>query len=393
MAHGQSVALLAKDRLSQTRSNPPAAPPRKIATNSPLSRFGKTRVGTTLEHTCPTMIAERLTAQLLTGTPAHDPVTVAERLLAIQGQDPRGARLAIRARTTGLFAADVDRALTEDRSLLITWLNRGTLHLVRSEDYPWLHAVTTPPLRAANARRLAQEGVTPAAAERGVAAIAHSLTEEGPLTRVQLRERIEMAGVRTEGQALVHLLMLACLGGVAVRGPMIGRAHAYVLVRDWLGESAPVDRDRALAELARRYLVGHGPADDRDLAKWAGLPLRDVRAGLSAIAAELCESADGLLDIAGREAPAELPPPRLLGPFDPILLGWVSREWLLDSHKAVITVNGLFRPFALIDAGAVATWSMPGGKVVLAPFDRLTRENAAALEADAQDVVRYMGDR
>jgi hypothetical protein len=74
------------------------------------------------------MIAERLTAQLLAGPPARDPVAVAERLLAVQGQDSRGARLAIRARTKGLLAADVDRALTEDRTLLITWLNRGTAH-------------------------------------------------------------------------------------------------------------------------------------------------------------------------------------------------------------------------------------------------------------------------
>src|SRR6202050_1200277 len=101
------------------------------------------------------MIAERLTAQLLAGPPARDPVAVAERLLAVQGQDPRGARLAVRARTTGLSATDVDRALTEDRSLLITWLNRGTLHLVRREDYPWLQALTTPPLRSGNPRRLA----------------------------------------------------------------------------------------------------------------------------------------------------------------------------------------------------------------------------------------------
>src|SRR5438128_3835895 len=90
------------------------------------------------------VIAERLTAQLLAGPPARDPVAVAERLLAVQAQDPRGARLAIRARTSGLTAADVDRALTEDRTLLITTLNRGTLHLVRSEDYPWLHALTAP---------------------------------------------------------------------------------------------------------------------------------------------------------------------------------------------------------------------------------------------------------
>jgi hypothetical protein len=42
---------------------------------------------------------ERLTAQLLAGEPAGDPVAVAQRLLAVQGQDPRGARLAVRART------------------------------------------------------------------------------------------------------------------------------------------------------------------------------------------------------------------------------------------------------------------------------------------------------
>jgi hypothetical protein len=93
----------------------------------------------------------------------------------VQGQDPKGARLAVRARSAGLLASDLDRALSEDRSLLITWLNRGTLHLVRSEDYGWLQALTTPPLFTGNARRLAQEGVDPAAAARGVAVIQRSL--------------------------------------------------------------------------------------------------------------------------------------------------------------------------------------------------------------------------
>jgi hypothetical protein len=336
------------------------------------------------------MIAARLTAQLLAGPPARDPVVVTRRLLAVQGQDPRGARLAIRARSTGLTAADVDRALTEDRSLLITWLNRGTLHLVCREDYPWLHALTTPRLLTGNARRLAQEGVSPSAAERGVEVIERSLTDEGPLTRGQLRERIAAAGVPTAGQALVHLLVLACLRGLAVRGPMSGGEHAYALVRDWLGESGPVDRDHALAELARRYLAGHGPAGDRDLAKWAGLPLRDARAGLGAIASELHLRPDGLLDLVERLDPVELPPPCLLGPFDPILLGWTSREAILDSHQGIVTVNGLFRPFALVRGRAVAIWRMPATQVVLEPFDRLAPKDAAALEADAEDVVRYL---
>jgi hypothetical protein len=337
------------------------------------------------------MIAERLTAQLLAGPPAGDAVAVAQRLLAVQGQDQRGARLAIRARTAGLHATDVDRELTHERSLLITWLNRGTLHLVCSEDYHWLHALTTPPLERANARRLAQEGVTPGAADRGVAAIERSLADEGPLTRDQLRERVAQAGVRTERQALVHLLILASLRGIVVRGPMVGRKHAYALVRDWLGEPSPVDRGSSLAELARRYLAGHGPADERDLAKWSGLGLRDVRLGLSAIASELSPREDGLLQLARRPPAAELPRPRLLGAFDPVLLGWRSREAILGSRETIVVGNGMFRPFALVRARAVATWKLPAGEVVLEPFAPLASRDAGALRADASDVVRYLG--
>jgi Winged helix DNA-binding domain len=343
--------------------------------------------------------AARLAAQLLAGEPARDPVAVARRLLAVQAQDPRGARLAVRARTlgSGTSAADVDRALTDDRTLVIDWLNRGTLHLVRREDWPWLHALTTPPLHSGSARRLRQEGVPPADAERGVAAVERALADEGPLTRERLRERVAAAGVRTEGQALVHVLMAASIRGRVVRGPMAGSRHAFALARDWLGEEAlgPVDRDRALAELARRYLAGHGPASDRDLARWAGLPLRDARAGLSAIAAELTHRDDGLVGLADRpDAPgagAALPPPRLLGAFDPLLLGWTSREDVLGERAArVVTVNGIFRPFALVRGRAVATWRLAGSAVAFEPFERLGARDDAALRRDAADVRRFL---
>ena len=198
---------------------------------------------------------------------------------------------------------------------MVTWFNRGTLHLVRADDYWWLHPLTTPPLLTGNARRLAQEGVPSQDAERAVGVIERSLTAEGPLTRAQLKERIAAAGVRTQGQAIVHLLALASLRGLTVRGPMAGREHAYVLVRDWLGEPpAPFDADRALAELASRYLAGHGPASDRDLAQWAGLPLGAARRGLAAVAG-LADRDDGLASLATQSQHPDppLPAPRLLG--------------------------------------------------------------------------------
>ncbi|HXR31216.1 MAG TPA: winged helix DNA-binding domain-containing protein [Solirubrobacterales bacterium] len=336
------------------------------------------------------IFAERFAAQGLADAAGRSPEAIAERLLAIQGQDPRGARLAVRARSSGLTAADVDRALSEERSLLIAWLNRGTLHLVRSEDYPLLQSLTTPPLLTSANRRLSQEGVSPSEADRAVGAIEKALAAEGPLTRPQLRDRLDRAGMQTAGQALIHLFFLASVRGSVVRGPMVGKQHAYVLVGDWLDKPKPIDRDVALAELARRYLVGHAPANDRDLARWAGLPLRDARAGLNAISKQLVERNDGLLHLAAHPPTPEVPGPKLIGAYDPLLLGWTSREQIIGPHNHLVTDNGLFRPFAMVDGRAVATWRLNRGKVAVEPLGRIAKKATVALEADAADVERFM---
>jgi hypothetical protein len=171
---------------------------------------------------------------------------------------------------------------------------------------------------------------------------------------------------------------------------MTGRKHAYALVRDWLGDPQVFERDRALAELARRYLAGHGPAGERDLARWAGLPLRDARAGLAAIAPELADRPDGLVDLARRPAAEPLPPPRLLGAFDPVLLGWTSRAEVAGAHEAALVAGGMFRPFALAEGRAAATWRLRGGKVALEPFRPLGPPVAEALADDAEHVVRFL---
>ncbi len=238
--------------------------------------------------------------------------------------------------------------------------------------------------------RLSQEGVTTAAADRGVAVIAKSLAEHGPLTRLQLRDRMRAAGVRTEGQALVHILALASHRGLVVRGPMAGKQHAVALTRDWLGEAKPIDRDRALAELARRFLAGHGPASDRDLAQWAGVPLRDARAGMQGIGREVVERDGGMVSLASLKRAALIPRPRLLGSYEPVLLGWTSRVPILGEHVLKVTVEGVFRGFALVKGKGVATWSIRDGRVVIQPFGPVSAKDAAALKADADDVLRFL---
>lgn len=309
-----------------------------------------------------------------------------ERLLAVQAQDPRGARLAVRARSEGLHASDIDDALNS-RELVTTWVNRGTLHLIRSEDYPWLHALTTPQLATSNATRLRQEGVSAQQAERGVSVVEAELSD-GPRTRPQLKATLDSAGVPTKRQALVHVLFLATLRGVCVRGPIVGREQAFVLVKDWLPPAPEVDRERALGELARRYLAGHGPSSDRDLMRWAGITVGAARKGLS----QLKLVGDDLVDLPGHDTTPlpPLPPPRLLGPWDELLMGWQSREPVLGAQTGVVTMNGIVKPIALVRGKAVATWGLPGGEVALQPFGALSSAVSTALARDAADVHSFL---
>jgi len=332
----------------------------------------------------------RLSAQLLLGPSAKGVGHVVQRLLAVQAQDLRAARLAVRSRTAGLTAADVDRELN-DRRLVVSWQNRGTLHLVQPQDYWWLQRLTTPQLATSNAKRLEQEGVSPSQADRGVTVIEAALSANGPMTRTQLREIVSAADVPVAGQAMVHILFLSALRGLTIRGPVVGRDQAFVLVRDWLGRPPKVtDRDTALAELARRFLGGHGPADARDLAKWAGITLGDARRGLSTVGAVLEERPGGLVDLAGRGEAKGRRRPKLLGGFDPLLHGWVDRRPVLGENQRIVTTNGIFRPFALVAGRAVATWTMPAGRVTLQPFRPLAAEVLADLDREARDVERFL---
>src|SRR3954468_9393967 len=77
----------------------------------------------------------RATAQLLAGPPARSVAAVPRQLLALQAQDLRAVRLAVRARSTGITAAGVNDAINR-REVVIGWLGRGTLHMVEPEDYP-----------------------------------------------------------------------------------------------------------------------------------------------------------------------------------------------------------------------------------------------------------------
>jgi hypothetical protein len=303
----------------------------------------------------------RAAAQLLHPAKRRSPAEVVRQLLAVQAQDFASVPLALRARSKGLTLADLHAAL-DSAELVISWLNRGTLHLVHRDDFAWLHALTAPTTATANKRRLAQEGVTNP--DRGVRAIAKAL-DSGPLLRKEIGEQVGF-----KGPALTHLLLAATLSGQIVRGPIRGKDQTFVLVADHLGKLPKVDRETALAELGRRYAKGHSPATDADLAYWSGLPLRDVSVPRPRGARPL-QPGDSV---------------RLLPPFDPYILGWKDRSFAIPDAltKRVMPGGGMFRAVVLVEGRVTGTWSRAAGRVVVDAPD------ASGIDAEIADVERFL---
>jgi hypothetical protein len=327
-------------------------------------------------------------------------VDLVRHLTGVQAQVLSAAGLALRARTDGLTAATVDRSRLHDRSIVQTWAMRGTLHLIAAEDYGWLQPLVIEP-RLANAhRRLKEEGVPADQPAKAVRLIARMLEREGPLRRSEIAERLRRQGIRTEGQAIAHLVWLAAAQGVICYGPDRGGEQCFVLLRDWIGQSKPADRDVALAELAIRYLTAHAPALPADLAFWAGIRLTDAGRAWRAIqdrlvAVETARGTQWALRSGHKPAPGGLV--RLLPAFDEYLLGWRNRDIVATpEHWAKVNRGGgWLHPVVMHDGRLVATWMtdrMPKAlRLEISPFARLAPAIGRGLAIEAAAISKFLG--
>src|ERR687887_50676 len=111
------------------------------------------------------------------------PVDVVRTAGPVQAQEPRASRLAFRARARRLTAGDVDRARTEERSLLRAWVMRKTAHLIASEDAGWMLPLFAPVTVRWSRKRLADFGLDRRRQDRALAVLHRAVAEDGPLTR------------------------------------------------------------------------------------------------------------------------------------------------------------------------------------------------------------------
>jgi Winged helix DNA-binding domain len=310
--------------------------------------------------------------------------------------------LALRARVRELTAKDVEEAIAHSRSLVRTWTMRGTLHLLAAEDVGWLVDLLGPIFADKGKRRRLQLGLDDDLAASGLNAIRDVLAEaDEPLTRQELVERLAERGIAVErrGQAPIHLIAYAAHHGVLCLGTDRPNGKStYVLLDRWVRQRKSLPRDSALAEFARRYVAGYGPATPGDFASWSGLTRADARQGWNLIRDQLVEIVvenHSLWAIsAGKVAAKSVPSAssvRLIPAFDTYILGYADRDYVVSpDHQRDVYHGGQTVPVVLVDGAAAGVWRYERrGKrldITVRPFESFAPELRQLIREEADDI-------
>ena len=316
--------------------------------------------------------------------PAHrvaDAEAATRAMVVLHATEPASVHLAVAARTDGVTAADVDRALYDDRALVKQLAMRRTLFVFPRDLLPAAWGSASARVAETERKRIGGNAVTAGLADDGDAWLAARrqevldlLASAGPLGAQQLRERLPALDVKVAvslgskwgGAIPIAPRVLGWLGarGEIVRGVNGGHWRIsrprWTPMGDWLGEEPrPLPEADGYRELVGRWLARFGPGTETDLVWWLGSTKTAVRralADLGAVPVSLDSGDTGWLlpDDLDEEEPGD-PAPALLPTLDPTTMGWKQRDFYLAADD----VRYLFDSVG--NAGTTAWW---GGRIV-----------------------------
>jgi len=240
------------------------------------------------------------------------------------------------------------------------------------------------------------------------AALAHSrkvlvkaLRDGQRLTRSDVYVTLERAGIATERQRGIHITGQLAQEGLLCLGPRADKQPTFVLLDEWIPSSRAMEREQALAELARRYFHSHGPATLQDFAWWSGLTVKDVQLGIELAADDLVQEIIGgrIYLHSGKECePSDFPnDPQLLPAFDEYLVAYKDRSDAVEARfsRQVIGINGLFNASIVIEGRTIGTWKRSldktGITLELSPFRVLLKKELKSLGKAVRRYGEFMG--
>jgi hypothetical protein len=235
------------------------------------------------------------------------------------------------------------------------------------------------------------------AAERA----ARAFFAEQPATFDRLRAHLKAKFPGRDERALAYAVRLR-VPLVQVPGDEpwgFAAACDFALAEDWLGRLISTE-PASPRVLVRRYLAAFGPATPADAQVWSGVPrLGEVFEALRrSLVTFRDERNRELFDLPGAPRPREDAPAgvRFLPEYDNVLLAHQDRTRVLPAqYRARLMTPNLQVPAAfLVDGFVAGLWSVERTKkaatLAIEPFARLAKETRAALEEEADALLRFI---
>lgn len=326
-----------------------------------------------------------LARQLLLERSELSIVEAVEQIGGLQMQYAPSGYVGLWTRLADLPRAALTTAL-EERTVVQATLLRTTIHTVSAREF-WLYAIGIRQARRRWALRLptgrGSEADQIAAAAGMRAALAdgpRDVKELGPLG----------AGFVGNLGLWVDLVRVPPAGTWEHR-----RADRLGLAEDWIGPSHATEEE-GLTHLVRSYLRGFGPAEWRDIATWAGIPVADARLGGDGLPLVRCRSEEGrdLVDLEGAPLPdADTPAPvRFLPHWDATMLVHARRTGILpEQHRS--RIFSIRNPFSvgtyLVDGRVAGAWSVRSGRIELDAYEPLAARDAEAVEREREALQAF----
>lgn len=323
----------------------------------------------------------------------------------VQAQVMSAAELQIAVRVD-CAVEDVRKALWQEKTLVKTWLMRGTLHLIPGEDLPLYTAAMSKRWVRVNKAWLKFMEVTEAEVWEFVDLIGNALSGTA-MTREELiavAAKDRPARIR---EALKSgwggMLKPAARNGMLCFGPSRGQNVTFVRPQEWLGSWQKVDPEDSPAGVARRYLRAYGPATKDDFARWWGnwpgvgvAAWAGLEKELATVSVDGCKAQMLSADLEKLpSAPPDLSV-QLLPNFDPYLMGHSNRNHLFDPiHRPKVSrVAGWISPVVLADGRVLGTWSYAVAgrtlRISVEPFNPLSAKVKSEVRGRAEAIAKAL---
>ena len=335
---------------------------------------------------------DRLYHQRISAAPLNAASEVVDWLCAVQAQDYAGAKWALALRMQSATDSDLDRAFAAG-DILRTHLMRPTWHFVTPADIRWMLTLTAPRVHVANAFMYRKLELDNATLQRNNAVLADTLQGGRQLTRDELRDALQNAGLAPgDGLRLSYLMMSAELDGVICSGARRGKQFTYALIDERAPQAKMLEREEALVELSRRYFISRGPATVQDFAKWSGLTIADCQRGLNAVKGQLEERIIAGQSYWGRPSPPDQqqvsPSAYLLSIYDEYISSYKDSSAIGEAEVGakLMALGNALTYIMVVDGQIVGNWrrtlSQDAVTIETNPFWPLTpAEDQAVAEA------------